>query len=69
MLNGIKVKEADPDSCREAIEAGVRVFSLGLDSVVFRSAYQAMADALDKGAHGTEFTRPENKNWDFAASP
>ena len=64
---GGPVLAADPDSCRQAIEAGVRVFSLGLDSVVFRSACQAMADALDTGAHGTKFTRPEKKNWGFAA--
>ena len=59
---------ADPDSCRQAVEAGVRVFSLGLYSVAFRSACQAMADALDKGAQGTKFTRPEKKNWDFTAA-
>jgi hypothetical protein len=60
---------ADPDSCRQAIEAGVRVFSIGLDAVVFRSACQAMADAVDKGARGAKFTRPEKKNWGFAVKP
>jgi hypothetical protein len=64
---GGPVLAADPDSCRQAIEVGVRVFSIGLDSVVFRDACQAIADALDKGARGTKFTRPEKKNWGFAA--
>jgi hypothetical protein len=45
------------------------VFSLGLDSVVFRDACQAMADALDEGARGTKFTRPEKKDWGFTGSP
>jgi 2-keto-3-deoxy-L-rhamnonate aldolase RhmA len=64
---GGPVLAGDPASCREAIEAGVRVFSIGLDAVVFRSACQAIADALDKGAQGTKFTRPEKKDWGFTA--
>jgi 2-keto-3-deoxy-L-rhamnonate aldolase RhmA len=66
---GGPVLAADPDSCRQAIEAGVRVFSIGLDAVVFRSACQAMADALDKGTQGTKFSRPQKKNWGFAPLP
>jgi hypothetical protein len=66
---GGPVLAADPDSCRQAIEAGVRVFSIGLDAVVFRSACQAMADALDTGVRGTKFSRPEKKNWTFAPLP
>src|SRR4029077_7108303 len=65
---GGPVLAADPESCRQAIDAGVRVFSIGLDSVVFRDACQAMADALDKGAGGPRLTRPEKKNWGFAIS-
>ncbi|MCJ1334599.1 hypothetical protein MMC10_011311 [Thelotrema lepadinum] len=64
---GGPILAADPDSCRQAIEAGVRVFSLGLDSVVFRDACQGMADALDQGAKGTKYKRPAKQDWGFKA--
>ena len=63
---GGPVLAADPESCRQAIEAGVRVFSIGLDAVVFHDACHAIADALDNGVRGTKFTRPEKEDWGFA---
>ena len=65
---GGPILTADPASCRQAIEAGVRVFSLGLDSVVFRNACQSLADALEAGVKETQFKRPAQPDWGFKAS-
>src|SRR5260370_1925003 len=64
---GGPVLAADPESCRQAIEFGGRVFSICLESFVFHDACQAIADALGQGARGTKFTRPAKKERGFAA--
>jgi 2-keto-3-deoxy-L-rhamnonate aldolase RhmA len=64
---GGPILNADADSCRQALQDGVRVFSLGLDSLGFRSYCQQMVDALDQGVAGTEFTRPPKRDWGFKA--
>jgi 2-keto-3-deoxy-L-rhamnonate aldolase RhmA len=48
---GGPVLAADPDSCRQAIEAGVRVFSIGLDAVVFRDPESSLVDWVRKSAN------------------
>jgi 2-keto-3-deoxy-L-rhamnonate aldolase RhmA len=64
---GGPVLAAYPESCRQTTEDGVPAFSIGLNRVVSGDACQAIADALDKGARGTRLTRPQKKNWGFAA--
>jgi 2-keto-3-deoxy-L-rhamnonate aldolase RhmA len=60
---GGPILNADADSCRQALQDGVRVFSLGLDSLGFRSYCQQMVNALDEAVAGTEFTRPPKRDW------
>ena len=64
---GGPVISADADGCRQAIKDGVRVFSIGLDPLGFRSFCQQMADVVDKGVNGTGFTRPPKRDWGFSA--
>ena len=64
---GGPILTADAEGCRQALQDGVRVFSLGLDSLGFRSFCQQMVDALDQGVAGTEFTRPPKRDWGFTA--
>lgn len=62
---GGPILNADPDSCKKALEDGITVFSLGLDSLGFRSYCQQMVDALDKGVAGSKYTRPPKRDWGF----
>jgi 2-keto-3-deoxy-L-rhamnonate aldolase RhmA len=64
---GGPIINADAASCRQAIQDGVRVFSIGLDSLGFRSFCQQTVDALDQGVAGTGFTRPPKRDWGFKA--
>jgi 2-keto-3-deoxy-L-rhamnonate aldolase RhmA len=49
----------DPTSagCRKAIDDGVTVFCLGLDTMAFRHVCESYVRALNDGVEGTEFTR------------
>jgi 2-keto-3-deoxy-L-rhamnonate aldolase RhmA len=64
---GGPILNADAEGCRQALQDGVRVFSLGLDSLGFRSYCQQMANALDQAVAGTQFTRPPKRDWGFKA--
>ena len=47
-----------PEACRKAIDDGVTIFCLGLDTMAFRSWCENTVGALNTGLAGTEFTRP-----------
>lgn len=47
-----------PMSCRKFLDAGISVFSIGLDTMMFRRACENTVAALDAGVEGTGFTRP-----------
>jgi 2-keto-3-deoxy-L-rhamnonate aldolase RhmA len=64
---GGPILSADAEACKKALEDGIRVFSLGLDSLGFRYFCQQMVNALDQGVVGTEFTRPPKRDWGFKA--
>jgi 2-keto-3-deoxy-L-rhamnonate aldolase RhmA len=64
---GGPILSADAEGCKQALQDGVRVFSLGLDSLGFRSFCQQMVNALDQGVVGTAFTRPPKRDWGFKA--
>lgn len=49
---------AAPDACRKAIEDGVRIFSLGLDTLGFRLFCEQTVAAVNAGAEGTDVKRP-----------
>ncbi len=46
-----------PEACRKAIDDGVTIFCLGLDTMAFRSWCEGTVDALNAGIEGTGFTR------------
>ncbi|WP_432258367.1 HpcH/HpaI aldolase family protein [Cupriavidus sp. TMH.W2] len=49
---------ATPDSCRRALEDGIRIFCLGLDTFGFRYFCEQTVAAVQDGVTGTDFTRP-----------
>ena len=49
---------ATPESCRKAIEDGVKVFSLGLDTLGFRYFCEQTVAAVNAGVAGTNLKRP-----------
>jgi 2-keto-3-deoxy-L-rhamnonate aldolase RhmA len=49
---------ATPEACRKALEDGVRIFSLGLDTLGFRVFCEQTVAAVNAGVTGTDFERP-----------
>ena len=47
-----------PQACRKAIDDGITIFCLGLDTMAFRSWCENAVGALEAGVDGTAFTRP-----------
>ena len=47
-----------PVACRKALDDGVTIFCLGLDTMAFRSWCENTVDALNAGLEGTAFSRP-----------
>ena len=45
-------------ACRKALDDGITIFCLGLDTMAFRSWCENTVGALDAGLAGTDFTRP-----------
>lgn len=62
---GGPILNADVEGCKKALEDGITVFSLGLDSLGFRSYCQQMVSALDQGVEGSKYTRPPKRDWGF----
>lgn len=46
------------EACRKAIDDGITIFCLGLDTMAFRSWCENTVDALNAGVTGTDLTRP-----------
>jgi 2-keto-3-deoxy-L-rhamnonate aldolase RhmA len=46
-----------PASCRKALDDGIRIFCLGLDTLGFRRFCESTVQALNAGIEGTEFRR------------
>ena len=49
---------ASPEACRKAIEDGVKIFSLGLDTLGFRLFCEQTVAAVNAGVEGTGLQRP-----------
>lgn len=47
-----------PEACRKALDDGVTIFCLGLDTMAFRSWCENTVDALNAGLEGSGFTGP-----------
>ncbi|MDR5646950.1 HpcH/HpaI aldolase family protein [Burkholderia cenocepacia] len=47
-----------PDACRKALEDGIRIFCLGLDTLGFRRFCEQTVTAVNDGILGTGFSRP-----------
>jgi hypothetical protein len=56
---GGPVLDPTAESCRKALEDGVKVFCLGLDILGFRRYCENTVDALQAGVAGTAFSRPQ----------
>lgn len=54
---GGPVLDPTPASCRKALEDGIKVFCLGLDTLGFRRFCEQTVAALNEGIAGTGFTR------------
>jgi hypothetical protein len=66
---GGPVLTPDAEGCRKALEDGVRVFCLGLDSMAFRSWCEATVRALADGIKGqSEWCRPAMPEIGFPAT-
>ena len=55
---GGPVLDPSPEACRKAIETGVTVFALGLDTMFFRRICENTIAILNEGVRGTALTRP-----------
>lgn len=62
---GGPILNATPETCKKALDEGIKVFSLGLDSLGFRVYCQQMVDALEQGLTGSQYTRPPKRDWGF----
>jgi 2-keto-3-deoxy-L-rhamnonate aldolase RhmA len=47
-----------PQSCRKFLDAGISIFSIGLDTMMFRRACENSVAALNAGVEGSGFNRP-----------
>jgi 2-keto-3-deoxy-L-rhamnonate aldolase RhmA len=48
---------ATPEACRKALDEGIKIFSLGLDTLGFRQFCEQTVAAVNAGVEGTEFKR------------
>lgn len=55
---GGPVLEPTEEACRKAIEAGVRVFCLGLDTMFFRKICESTVATLNQSLTRTDYSRP-----------
>jgi hypothetical protein len=63
---GSPILNAERRRLQKALEDGITVFSLGLDSLGFRSYCEQMVSALDQGV-ASRYTRPPKRDWGFKA--
>jgi hypothetical protein len=57
VLIGGAILDPTPASCRKFFDDGVRIFTLGLDTLGFRRFCKATVKALNGGVEGTSYTR------------
>lgn len=55
---GGPVLDPSPESCRKALDNGVTVFCLGLDTLGFRRFCEQTVSSLNRGIEGSVYTRP-----------
>jgi len=55
---GGPINDPTPETCRKALDDGVSVFCLGLDTMGFRRFCEYAVAALNSGVEGTRFNRP-----------
>ena len=65
---GGPILSADAEGCKKALEDGITMFSLGLDTLGFRSYCQQMVNALEQGVADSKYTRPPKRDWGFNAA-
>jgi 2-keto-3-deoxy-L-rhamnonate aldolase RhmA len=56
---GGPILDPTPESCRKALDDGVRVFCLGLDILGFRRFCEQTVSALNRGMEGSGYSRPD----------
>jgi hypothetical protein len=56
---GGPILDPTPESCRKALDDGVRVFCLGLDILGFRRFCEQTVSALNLGMEGSGYSRPD----------
>lgn len=54
---GGPVLDPTPEACRKALDAGVTIMCLGLDTMVFRKSCENIVEALNAGVTGATFQR------------
>ena len=57
-LIGGPILDPTPASCRKFFDDGIRIFTLGLDTLGFRRFCESTVKALNEGMEGTGYTRP-----------
>lgn len=55
---GGPVLDPTVEGCRKALDVGVTIMCLGLDTMSFRAVAESYVAILDKSVEGTEFSRP-----------
>lgn len=55
---GGPVLDPTVEGCRKALDVGVTIMCLGLDTMSFRAVAESYVAVLNKSLEGTEFTRP-----------
>jgi 2-keto-3-deoxy-L-rhamnonate aldolase RhmA len=55
---GGPVLDPTPAGCRKALDDGVTIFCLGLDTMSFRQVCESYVKALNTGLEGSDYTRP-----------
>ncbi len=66
---GGPVLDPTPEACRKALETGVTIMCLGLDTMVFRKSCENIVEALNAGVEGSAFSRPAAPASGFKPAP
>jgi hypothetical protein len=48
---------ATPEACRKTLDQGIKIFSLGLDTLGFQQFCEQTVAAVNAGVKGTQFKR------------
>ena len=55
---GGPILDPTPAACRKALDDGISIFCLGLDTLGFRRFCESTVAALDEGVEGSDWKRP-----------